>query len=127
MLRGDFVKDDSGMYAVFTEQVSSVSQMTAAHVMDVIAKQPDCVGPAADAVYTHTQVKMKDAPQLWTLSEVRISKYFDTSSTTIGPNHVPKLKILWFLLSEICLVSRLLASCGKDNFEEVLPRIYERK
>ena len=30
VLRGDFVKDDSGSYAVFTEQGSSASQMTAA-------------------------------------------------------------------------------------------------
>ena len=29
VLRGDFVKDDSGSYAVFTEQGSSASQMTA--------------------------------------------------------------------------------------------------
>ena len=37
VLRGDIVKDDSGAYAVFTEQGSSASQMTAAKVMDVIA------------------------------------------------------------------------------------------
>ena len=43
MLRGDTVKDDSGAYAVFTEQGSSASQMTAAKVMD-------CDGQAADAV-----------------------------------------------------------------------------
>ena len=30
VLRGDIVKDDSGAYAVFTEQGSSASQMTAA-------------------------------------------------------------------------------------------------
>ena len=30
VLRGDVVKDDSGAYAVFTEQGSSASQMTAA-------------------------------------------------------------------------------------------------
>ena len=30
MLRGDIVKDNSGAYAVFTEQGSSASQMTAA-------------------------------------------------------------------------------------------------
>ena len=34
MLRGDIVKDDSGAYAVFTEQGSSASQMTAANVME---------------------------------------------------------------------------------------------
>ena len=36
VLRGDIVKDDSGSYAVFTEQGSSASQMTAAKVMDII-------------------------------------------------------------------------------------------
>ena len=30
VLRGDIVKDDSGFYAIFTEQGSSASQMTAA-------------------------------------------------------------------------------------------------
>ena len=34
VLRGDIVKDDSGSYAVFTDQGSSASQMTAAKVMD---------------------------------------------------------------------------------------------
>ena len=38
VLRGVFVKDDSGSYAVFTEQGSSASQMTAAKVMDVMAR-----------------------------------------------------------------------------------------
>ena len=38
VLRDDFVKDDSGSYAAFTEQGSSVSQMTAAKVMDIISK-----------------------------------------------------------------------------------------
>ena len=58
------MKDDSGSYAVFTEQGSSASQMTAAKVMDVIARQPDCDGQAADAVSAYTQVKMEDAPRL---------------------------------------------------------------
>ena len=34
LLQGDIVKDDSGAYAVFTEQGSSASQMTAAKIMD---------------------------------------------------------------------------------------------
>ena len=38
VLLGDIVKDDSGAYAVFTEQGSSASQMTAAEVMDVICE-----------------------------------------------------------------------------------------
>ena len=50
VLRGDFVKDDSGSYAVFTEQGSSASQMTAAKIMDIISRLPGCDGEAADAV-----------------------------------------------------------------------------
>ena len=51
------MKDDSGSYAVFTEQGSSASQMTAAKVMDIISRLPGCAGQAADAVSAYTQVK----------------------------------------------------------------------
>ena len=44
VLRGNVVKDDSGSYAVFTEQGSSASQMTAAKVMDIISRLPGCAG-----------------------------------------------------------------------------------
>ena len=64
VLRGDIVKDDSGSYAVFTEQGSSASQMTAAKIMDIISRLPGCLGQAADAVSAYTQVKMEDAPKL---------------------------------------------------------------
>ena len=58
------MKDDSGSYAVFTEQGSSASQMTAAKVMDIISRLPGCAGQAADAVSAYTQVKMEDAPKI---------------------------------------------------------------
>ena len=48
VLRGDIVKNDSGSCAVCTEQGSSASQMTAAKVMDVIARPPGCARRAAD-------------------------------------------------------------------------------
>ena len=64
VLRGDIVKDDSGSYAVFTEQGSSASQMTAAKVMDITSRLPGCAGQAADAVSAKTQVKMEYAPKL---------------------------------------------------------------
>ena len=64
VLRGNIVKDDSGSYAVFTEQGSSASQMTAAKIMDIISRLPGCDGQAADAVSAYTQVKMEDAPKL---------------------------------------------------------------
>ena len=64
VLRGDVVKDHSGSYAVFTEQGSSASQMTAANIMDIISRLPGCDGQAADAVSAKTQVKMDYAPKL---------------------------------------------------------------
>ena len=69
VFRGDIVKDDSGSYAVFTEQASSASQMTAAKVMDIITRLPGCSGQAADAVSAKTQVKMDDAPKLLKISK----------------------------------------------------------
>ena len=44
VLRDDIVKDNSGSYAVFTEQRSSASQMTAAKIKDIISRLPDCDG-----------------------------------------------------------------------------------
>ena len=64
VLRGDIVKDDSGSHAVFTEQGSPASQMTAAKIMDIISRLPGCDGQAADAVSAYTQVKMEDAHKL---------------------------------------------------------------
>ena len=64
VIRGDIVKDDSGSYAVFSEQGSSASQMKAAKVMDIISRVPGCSGQAADAVPAYTQVKMEDASKL---------------------------------------------------------------
>ena len=60
---GDIVKDDSGAFAVFTEQASSASQMSPAKVVGVIASLSGCDGPAADAVSAYTQVKLEDAPR----------------------------------------------------------------
>ena len=75
VLRSDMMKDDSSPCAVFTEQRSSASQVTA----DVIARLPDCAGQAADAISAYTQVKMEDAPTL-KKSKVRMSRYLDTSN-----------------------------------------------
>ena len=82
VLRGDIVKDDTGACAVFTEQGSSASQMTAAKVMDIISRLPGCDGQAADAVSAYTQVKMEDAPQIIENSQIGMSRQFDSSTTT---------------------------------------------
>ena len=59
VLRGDVVFDDSGAYAVFTEQGSSASLMTVAKIMVVIGRLPGCDGQAADALSAYTQGKWR--------------------------------------------------------------------
>ena len=98
-------KDDSGSYAVFTEQGSPASQMTAAKVMDSISRLPGFLAQAANAVSSWTQVKMEDAPALIENSKVRMSRYFDTSTKTqMALKHGPETKTQSFLLSGICTV-----------------------
>ena len=82
VLRGDTVKDDSGSYAVFTEQGSSASQMTAAKVMEIISRLPGCAGQAADAVSAYTQVKIGGCTQIIENSQIGMSRHLDSSTTT---------------------------------------------
>ena len=82
VLRGDFVKDDSGSYAAFTEQRSSASQMTAAKIMDNIPRLPGCAGQAADAISAYTQVKMEEVPKIIENSQIGMSRHLDSSTTT---------------------------------------------
>ena len=76
------MKDDSGSYAVFTEQGSSASQMTAAKIMDIISRLPDCDGQAADAVSAYTQVKIGRCSQIIENSKIGVSRHLDSSTTT---------------------------------------------
>ena len=80
VLRGDIVKDDSGSYAVFTEQGSSASQMTAAKVMDIISRLRGC---AADAVslliYTGQNERYF---KIIENSKIGVSRHLDSSTTT---------------------------------------------
>ena len=59
VLRGAVAKNDSGSCAVFTEQGSSASQMTAANVPDVIDKLQGCAGQASDAVSASTKSRWR--------------------------------------------------------------------
>ena len=81
VLRCDIVKDGSGSYAVFTEQGSSASQMTAAKIMDIISRVPGCAGQAADGASADTQVNMEDAPKLPKIPQIGVSR-LDSSTTT---------------------------------------------
>ena len=109
VLRGDTVQDDTGSYGVFTEQGSSASQMTAAKVMDIVSRLPGCSGQAADAVYPFIPIEN---------SEVRLSRYLDTSTMTHGQNHSRARKTQSFLLSAICTVILWQDCSGKGNSRE---------
>ena len=114
VLRGDIVKDDSGSYAVFTEQGSSASQITAAKVMEIISRLPGCAGQAADAVSAYTQVKMEDAPKLLKIPESDGFIYHDTNDQ----NHGPVWKTQSFLLNGICTVILWQDCYGKGNMRK---------
>ena len=82
VLRGDVVNNDSGSYAVFSEQGSSASQMTAAKIMDIKSRLPGCAGQAPDTVSACTRSKWKihrrhqkipksECPDMW----IRLPKH----------------------------------------------------
>ena len=117
VLRGDIVEDNSGSFAVFTEQGSSASQMTAAKIMDIISRLPGCDGQAADAVSAYTQVKMEDAhkllkipksecPDIWI--RLRRHKWPKSWSSMEDP-------VLFPLRAGICTVILWQDYCGKGN------------
>ena len=119
VLRGDIVKDDSGSYAVFTEQGSSLSQMTAATIMDIISRLPGCDGQAADAVSAYTQVKMEDAHKLLKKFQNRSVQTFGfVYNDTNGQNHGPVWKTQSFLFSGICTVILWQDYYGKGNLRK---------
>ena len=116
VLRDDIVKEDSGSYAVFTDQGSSASQMTAAKIMDIISRLPGCAGQAADAVSAYTQVKMEDVP-----TPLKIPKsecpdiWIRLPRHKWSKNHGPVWKTQSFLLNEICVVILKQDCYGKDK------------
>ena len=126
VLRGGSVKDDSGSYAVFTEQGSSASQMTAAKIMDIISRLPGCDGQAADAVSAYTQVKMEDAHKLF-----KIPKSECADIWTRLPRH--KWPKLWSSVEEtVIFLERklyghpLAGLLGEWQFEKILLNGWEK-
>ena len=82
VLRGDIVKDNSGSYAVFTEQGSSASQKTAAKILDIISRLPGFDGQAANAVIGLPPSKNGRCSQIIKNSKIRVSRHLDSPTTT---------------------------------------------
>ena len=107
VLRGDIVKDDSGSYAVFTEQGSSASQMTAAKVMDIIS---------SISLYASENGRCAQIVQKFPNRNVQTFGfvYHDTN----GLNHGPVWKIQSFLLKGTCMVILWQDCCWKGNLRK---------
>ena len=118
VLRGDIVQDNSGSYAVFTEQGSSASQMTAAKIIDIISRLPGCAGQAADAVSAYTQVKVEDAHKLLKIPKSECQTFGFVCHDTNGRNYGPVWKTQSFLLNAFFMVILWQDYSGKGNLRK---------
>ena len=105
VLRGDIVKDGSGACAVFTEQGSSASQMTAAKVMDVNYL---IVTDKQLTQYRHTP--RRTLKNYFKFPNQNVRMYGYVFQNINGRNRGNTLRILLFLLKETCTDQD---SCGK--------------
>ena len=64
VFRGDQVKDETGYYAVFSEQSASASHMAAVKFMDYIGRVPGNSLEDSDAIKAYTQVKLSTVKEL---------------------------------------------------------------
>ena len=118
VLHGDIVKDDSGSYAVFTEQGSSASQMTAAKIMDIISRLPGCDRQAADAVSAYTQVKMEDAHNLLKIPKSECPDIWIRLPRHKWPKSWSSMEDPVVPLNETCTVILWQDYCGKGNLRK---------
>ena len=126
VLPSDIVKDDSDSYAVFTEQGSSASQMTAAKVVDIISILLGCDGQAADAVSASTQVKMEDAHKLVKIPKSECPDMWIRLPRHKWPKSCPVWKTQSFFFSGICTVIFCLDCCGKGDLKILLQHGWEK-
>ena len=101
-LRGDIVKDDSGSYAVFTEQGSSASQMTANRCHSKATRMRKTCSGGSISLHPGQHGRY---PIVIENSKVRLSSYLDTSTKTqFAQSHGPVWKTQLFFLNETCTV-----------------------
>jgi len=76
VFRGDQVKDETGSFAVFTEQGASASNIAASKFLDALSRMPGMSGEEADGVKAYTQCLFKDAAKLLGLKEDQFPKTY---------------------------------------------------
>ena len=98
------------------QAANAVSAYTAATIMGVIARLPDCAGQAADAASAYQPCQNGGRSKVAQNSKsqsVQIHGY--VLHDTNGQTHGQALKIQWFVSNEICTDIHLQASCGRDR------------
>ena len=102
--------------------------MTAAKIMDVIARLPNCDRQAADAVSASTHVKLEDAPRLLnvhiSLSVQTCGYVFDDMNVR---NQRQKLKIVWNFLNENCMVIHKPDCYGRESSKKLYKNLDVRE
>ena len=93
--------------------------MSAAKIMDVVAKLPECDGQAADAVSAFSQVHLEDAPRLLKIPISECPDVWIRLPRHKCPKSWEKLKIPWYLLNETCTVIHWLDCNGNDNSKKL--------
>ena len=120
VFRGDIVKDDSGSNAVFTDQGSSASQMTAAKSSTLY---PDCqfAQDKQQIQYQLThRLKCKMLRNYGKLQDRNVQTFGLVHHDTNGQNHGPVWKTQSFLLNEICTVILWKDCHGEGNLRKSL-------
>ena len=64
VFRGDNIKDEDGCKALFTDQGTSSSHMTATKFLDIVSRLPGCCGEDSDATSAYTQIILENANKL---------------------------------------------------------------
>ena len=82
VLRGDIVKDDSGSYAVFTEQGSSASQMTAAKGHGYHLETARLRLTSSRRSISFFPSKNGRYSQIFQKSQIGVSRHLNSSTTT---------------------------------------------
>ena len=120
VLRGDIVKDDSGSYAVLTEQGSSASQMTAAKFMDIISRLPGFARTSSwSSICLYLGSKWKMLQFFWKFQNRNVQTFGFVYHDTNGLNHGPIWKIQSFLLSGHLYGHPLARLLWERQFEKI--------
>ena len=127
VLQGDVVKDDSGSYAVFKEQGSSASQITAAMFWTLSPDYLDALNKQLTQ-YLHTpKLRWKTLQHYLSFPSQSLliygNAYHVTSEQRIGKIS----KNLLFFSNEIFMVTHLPTHCGKDNWKRVCLKTDRKK